>query len=320
MRILVLGAAGVIGSAVARQATQDGHETHALVRGDSVGERLVPASPHARIHRLDLLDRAGLTHLIANLAPDAIVHAAFPPLWGRDPTSRERLLTDGLGLSVVLSEALRARRYTGSLVLLGSATVYGPAVDAHDPGDRLAPNTFRGVIKAAESLLLAQCASEIGFRLAELRVFTAYGPWEQRERLVPSLMRAALTDSQISLTARAHARDWIHVDDVARGCLVAAQSVSCSSAVHNLCTGRTIDTHEVAREAERITGRALVRDHAYPERDAYGNEHPLGIPPTDRATFDWAPRHSLGDGLARTWDWARSAAGRRYLLAEAVNA
>jgi nucleoside-diphosphate-sugar epimerase len=320
MRILVLGAAGVIGSAVVRQSTQNGHETHALVRGDAVAERLVPASPHARLHRLDLLDRAGLTHLIASLDPDAIVHAAFPPLWGRDPASRERLVSEGLGLGVALSEALRARRFTGALVLLGSATVYGPAPRAHDPGDRLAPNTFRGVIKAAEALLLAQCASEIGFRLAELRVFTAYGPWEQRERLVPSLMRAALTGSLISLTARPHARDWIHVADVARACLVAAQSASSSSAVHNLCTGRTLDTHQLARETERITGRALVRDHAYPERDAYGNEHPLGVPPTDRAAFDWTPRYSLADGLAQTWDWARSAAGRRYLLADAVNA
>ncbi|MGH8516020.1 MAG: NAD-dependent epimerase/dehydratase family protein [Panacagrimonas sp.] len=320
MRILVLGAAGVIGSAVVRQAMRDGHETHALVRGDATPERLAPVSAEARIHRLDLRDRAGLTHLVAELAPDAIVQAAFPPVWGRDPSSRERLLAEGLGLSAVLSEALRARRYVGTLVQLGSATVYGPTHGAHDPHDRLAPNTFRGVIKAAEGLLLAQCATEIGFRLAELRVFTAYGPWEQRGRLVPSLMCAALTASPISLTARPHARDWIHVDDVASACLVAARSASHAHAVHNLCTGRIVDTHQLALEAERITGCTLVRDHAYADRDAYGNENPLGVPPTDRASFDWTPRYSLTDGLAQTWEWARSAAGRRYLLAEPVNA
>lgn len=319
MRILVLGAAGVIGSAVVRRAMQDGHEAHAVARGGSSLDRLGgDVGARARVHRLDLLDRAALSDLIATLAPDRIVHAAFPPVWGRDPASREKLVAEGLGLSAGLAEALRERRFVGTLVHLGSATAYGPAPGAHDPRDRLAPNTFRGVIKAAEALLLAQCAAEVGFRMTELRVFTAYGPWEQADRLVPSLMRAALTGSPISLTARAHERDWIHVDDVARACLVAAGSAT--HAVHNLCTGRTVDTHGLAREAERITGRTLVRDHAYPDRDAYGNEHPLGVPPGDRATFDWAPAYALAEGLAQTWDWARSAAGRRYLLDEAVAA
>ena len=316
MRVLVLGAAGVIGSAVVRRAVRDGFEAHAVARDESTLERLDTAAAQARVHRLDLRDRAALSSLIATLAPDAIVHAAFPAVWGRDPASRAHLFADGLGLSANLAEALRERRFAGSLVLLGSATVYGPAPHVHDPDDRLEPNTFRGVIKAAESLLLAQCASEIGFSLAELRVFTAYGPWEQRERLVPGLMRAALTDARISLTAKAHARDWIHVDDVARACLIAARSGT--RGMHNLCTGRTVDTHALAREAERITGRTLVRDHAYPDRDAYGNEHPLGVPPGDG--FDWAPAYPLAEGLAHTWEWARSAAGRRYLLAGAVSA
>lgn len=316
MRLLVLGAAGVIGSAVVRQAVREGHETHALVRAASVLERLDPVQAQVRIHRLDLLDRTGLSRLISDVAPDAIVQAAFPPSWGRDAVSRDRLLTQGLGLSAGLAESLRELRHAGTLVLLGSATVYGPAPGAHDPRDRPAPNTFRGVIKAAEALLLAQCAAEIGCRMTELRVFTAYGPWEQRERLVPSLMRAALNGSSISLTAQAHTRDWIHVDDVARACLVAARSGATASAVHNLCTGRTVDTHQLACEAERITGRTLVRDHAYPDRDSYRNEHPLGVPPGDPASFDWTPRYALSDGLAQTWDWARSAAGRRYLLGE----
>jgi nucleoside-diphosphate-sugar epimerase len=320
-RILVLGAAGGIGSAVVRRAMQDGCEAHAVARANSSLERLGEQGARAHVHRLDLRDRRALSALIAQLSPEVIIHAAFPPLWGRDPASREQLLADGLGLSAGLAEALREQRYGGTLVHLGSATVYGPAAGAHDPRDRLAPNTFRGAIKAAEALLLAQCAAEIGFRMTELRVFTAYGPWEQAGRLVPSLMRAALTSSPISLTARAHSRDWIHVDDVARACLVAAQTPSSvPGAVHNLCTGRTVDTHAVAREAERVTGRALVRDHAYPDRDAYGNEHPLGVPPTDRTIFDWKPTYSLADGLEQTWEWARTKAARRYLLNEAVTA
>jgi nucleoside-diphosphate-sugar epimerase len=320
MRLLVLGAAGVVGSAVVRHAARERLDVHALVRTASPPERLGPVEANTRLHRLDLRDAAALARLLDELSPEAIVHAAFPPFWGHDRPSRERLITEGLGLSLNLAEVLRERRFAGTLVLLSSATVYGPGPHPHDPGDRPAPNTYRGAVKAAEELLLSQCAHDLGFRLFRLRLFTAYGPWEQRERLVPSLMRAALTGTEVSLTARAHARDWIHLDDVARACLVAARASSPAGGIHNLCTGRTVDTHALAREAERITGgRRLVRDHDYPDRDAYGNDHPLGVPP-DRAAFDWAPIHGLADGLERTWEWARSAAGRRYLLGHAVDA
>ena len=117
MRVLVLGAAGVIGSAVVRRAVRDGFEAHAVARDESTLERLDTAAAQARVHRLDLRDRAALSSLIATLAPDAIVHAAFPAVWGRDPASRAHLFADGLGLSANLAEALRERRFAGSLVL-----------------------------------------------------------------------------------------------------------------------------------------------------------------------------------------------------------
>lgn len=314
MRILVLGAAGVIGSSVIRLAAHEGHEAHAALRPTRAVDRF-DAQSATRIHRLDLLDRAQLAGLIEGVEPDAIVHAAFPPLSGKDADARACLLGEGLGLTFGLTEVLRGLRYTGSLVLLGSATSYGPALHAHDPGDRLAPTTFRGMVKASESLMVAQFAAETGCRLTELRLFTAYGPWEQPDRLVPTLMRAALLGSSVSLTARPHARDWVHVDDVAQACLLAAGTRRQAAVIHNVCGGELVDTHRLARKVEEITGRKLVRDHAYPDRDAYGDGHPLGLPPTCGAEFAWAPHYSLDEGLAQTWEWARSAAGRAYLLA-----
>ena len=54
MRLLVLGAGGVIGSAVARGSVRHGHDVHGLLRPGTSAERLVACNETITCHRLDL--------------------------------------------------------------------------------------------------------------------------------------------------------------------------------------------------------------------------------------------------------------------------
>lgn len=144
-------------------------------------------------------------------------------------------------------------------------------------------------------------------------MFTGYGPFEQARRLVPALLRAALSGTRVPLAPVPGRRDWIHYEDIARLCLAVAKAAAPRAVPFHACSGQPADTHEVARLLEGITGAALVADAPFDGIDHYG-ELPRGTPPSRADGIDWAPRIGLRDGLARTWDWARTPAGRAHLL------
>jgi nucleoside-diphosphate-sugar epimerase len=223
MRLLVLGAGGVIGSAVARESVGRGHQVHGLLRANTSAQRLDPCKEAVTCHRCDLEDVVALSALIERVAPQAIVHAAFPAGHARSHEQRLQMLQHGLTGSLSLLDALARARSRAHLVYLGSGISYGATGVPHHPSHRLQPGAFRGVVKAAESLMIGQYGRETGASTAELRLFSVYGPWEQHEKLLPRLFAAALSGRRVPLTAEPRLRDWVYVDDVVDACLRACE-------------------------------------------------------------------------------------------------
>jgi len=311
MRVLIIGGNGAIGAAIARHADAVGIETHVGVRASASTDRL-SAHPRIGAWRLDATDSESVRGTLLALQPDWIVMSALPRAGhAADSVSRQELLLGMCrGLFGVI-EGARDAGFGGRLTWIGSAMCYGEGRGPREPGAALRPQTFRGAVKAAESILAARLAADAGIAMTEVRVFTGYGAYEQRERLVASLLRAALGGNHVRLAARPAFRDWIHYDDIARACIASASTGAPN--VFNACTGILHDTHQVARLLECISGRALVSDVAYERGDRYGDVEP-GVPPEASGDFRWKPLVELRQGLERSWEWARSPAGREYLF------
>lgn len=311
MRALILGAGGAIGSAITRYLIGNRIECHAVVRS-STGRARLNSLPPEILRVCDISDSRALGDVVREAAPDLVITAAFPS--GHAATDAERLrLLHGMTSGVLgLFTALRDTRFRGRLVLVGSAMSYGKGGHPRRTSDALRPQTFRGAVKAAESTLAPQLANEFGIALTEIRVFTAYGPFEQRERLVPQLLRAALAGTRVRLTAKPFQRDWIYYDDIASACLAAARETR-TPVVHNACSGALTSTHHVAAVLEGIVGRSLVADEPFEGVERYGDAEP-GLLPSASDGLDWKPAVGLEEGLEACWTWARSRSGSAFLL------
>jgi nucleoside-diphosphate-sugar epimerase len=308
MRLLILGGGGAIGSAIARHADDRALETHVGLRPGAGCPRLA-SHPRIRRHDVDVADAGAVEALLAGNAPDCIVMAAFPGGIAPRREDRRGMLRGACDGVLAVLEGAHAAGFGGRIVWIGSALAIN-----RTGGTRL-PN-FRGAVKAAESLLAAQLAAQLGLALSEVRVFTGYGPFEQAQRLVPSLLRAALSGTRVPLAVSPAQRDWIHYEDIARLCLAVASAPSPHAGPFHACTGKPADTHEIARLLEEITGMPLVADAPFEGHDHYGDV-PRGMPPTRADGIDWAPGIDLREGLARTWEWACTPAGRAHLFAMA---
>lgn len=315
MRLMVLGARGFVGAAVARRAVAKGWTVGAAARASTSPWRLAGAAPGLEHLEADLADAGALRLLIEGWRPDAVVQSAFVAGHGGDsPTAGADYFRRGLAPSLALAEALAAARFRGVLVHAGSAMAFGAAGRAHRAGDALAPGTPRGLVKACCTLAHEQAARAVGFRLCELFIYTVYGPREQRGRLVPTLLRSALGGPETTLAATAAPRNWIHVDDVADACLAAAERApdGCSRALVGAADG-VRDTHEIARLLEKISGRSLIASARREMTDRYGDADLALDPEPARALLGWSPRHSPETGLRDSWDWAQSPEGRAWL-------
>ena len=306
MRILILGGSGAIGSAIARYASSIGVEVDVVARSGSALSRLEMHSEIAR-HTLSLSDTAALRSLLVRRQPRLVVMAAFPaPATHRGPSGRsDSLQTMGQNLLGVF-DALEQAGFSGRLTWFGSSMMYGRAPIPRRVTNHLQPETFRGAIKAAESILAQQRADELGIAYTELRLFTGYGPYEQRDRLVPALLRAALGGTQVPVGEAQAVRDWLYFDDIARAVLLLGGLVE-------LCLRLSATVGEVAQTLEAITGLQLTSPQPYERGDAYGQVG-AGIPPSASDGFDWSPSICLEEGLLRCWAWAQTPAGRNFLL------
>jgi nucleoside-diphosphate-sugar epimerase len=166
------------------------------------------------------------------------------------------------------------------------------------------PATFYGAAKHATRIVAGAYAGEVGLSLAWGRVFLLYGPGEDERRLVPQVARALLGGTEVQTSDGTQIRDFMHVDDVARG-FVALLGSAVEGPV-NVASGEGVEIARVLQLIGDATGRPdLLRLGALPRR-AGEPQRLVADSGRLRTEVGFEPRIALEDGIAETVDWWRA--------------
>lgn len=308
-RVLITGASGFIGANLAHDLVGAGHDVHLLLRGEAQTWRLGGLLGRCTTHTADLRDAASVKAAVAAARPEVIYHLAAHGGYPFQKNRGDILATNLLGTAHLL-DALEGHDYH-ALVHAGSSSEYGHKDGPMRASDSLAPRTDYGVAKAAATLLCLTQAYQ-GRPVVTVRVFSAYGPWEEPSRLVPYVLDCCCRGVNPNVTAGSQPRDFVYVGDVVELIQLAAHQPAAHGQILHAGTGREHRVRDMIEIIVEVCGDGRVRanygavplDTGEPARWVADLE-------TTTALSGWRPRHDLRAGVERMWRWYCQTARRR---------
>lgn len=256
-RVLVTGATGFIGSALARRLLKEDCEVHLLVRPTSSPERLGPAWKRAARHLGDLTDGRSLAEAVRRARPEVVFHLAKD----RDGASFER-------------EA-RATRLLAS------------ALKAHAPNLGRWIRTAHSSESRGDDAALAAELAGLGLPVVTLELFLVYGPGQDAHDFPMSLLSPS-RPRRLS----AAVKDFVFIDDVVTAYGLAAEAPGLEGLTIPIGTGQGRGEAEAAALLLRLIGAA----DAAVETAGEPGGHPADPGPAFRL-LGWKPRVLLEQGL-----------------------
>jgi nucleoside-diphosphate-sugar epimerase len=147
--------------------------------------------------------------------------------------------------------------------------------------------------------------------VATVRVFSAYGPWEEPTRLVPYVMACCSRGEDPQVTSGRQPRDFIYVEDVVDLLKTAAASPRAHGQILHAGTGVQHTVRDMIETIVDVCGGGRVRPQYGAEALRPGEPAcwVAGIAHTT-ARVGWRPRHDLSGGIRQMWAWHRAEASR----------
>ncbi len=297
-RIFVAGHRGLVGSAVVRRLTADGHEVLTRPRAD-----------------LDLRDAAATAAHLADVRPDAVVLAAAK-VGGimANSTRPVEFLEDNLRIQLSVISGSHAAG-VGRLLFLGSSCIYPKFApqpireDALLTGPLEPTNEPYALAKIAGICQVQSYRRQFGASWISAMPTNLYGPGDnfdlETSHVLPALVRRfheareAGADHVTLWGSGSPRREFLHVDDLASACVRLLEAYDADEPVNVGC-GEDLTIRELAGTVADVTGftGGIRWDTSKPDGT------PRKLLDVSRLTgLGWKPSVALRDGIDGTYRW-----------------
>src|SRR4051812_24507178 len=215
--VLLTGASGFVGSAIARALVAAGYPVRALVRPP--GARATLADLPIEIIEGDIRDAQAVAHAVRGA--HHVVHAAADyRLWTRDPAELRAVNVEGTRIVMEASRDAGIARivYTSSVATLAPRPDGAPADESVPLAETQAVGAYKRSKIAAEQLIAAMIARD-GLQAVIVNPSTPIGPRDSRPTPTGRIIVEAASGRIPAFVATG--LNLVHVDDVAAGHLLA---------------------------------------------------------------------------------------------------
>jgi len=306
---LVTGGLGFIGSNFIRLVLRERADVRIVnldaltYAGNLANVADLESDPRYRFVKADICDEHAVDDALGDHV-DAVVNFAAESHVDRSLLGSEPFLrTNVLGAHVLL-EAAR-RKSVARFLQVSTDEVYGEvSIGCSAETDLLSPRSPYAASKAAAELLALAYGSSYGVPVLITRGSNTYGPYQHPEKLIPLFTTNLLEDKPLPLYGDGlQVRDWVHVDDHARGIL---HVLECGRElnVYNIGGGNLRTNREIAERLVDLCGRP-GGNHIRHVADRPSHDRRYSIESAKARALGWRPSRDFHEGLSATVGWYR---------------
>ena len=304
---LVTGGLGFIGSAFVRMVLRERGDVRVTVldamtyAANPENLREVAGDPRYRFVKGDICDASAVRDAIGT-GTAAIVNFAAETHVDRSILAPEAFLkTDILGTHVLL-EAVREQGIARFLQV-STDEVYGHVEHGSSAEDHpLRPRSPYAASKAGGDLQVLAYRTTYDIPVLITRGSNTYGPYQYPEKLIPLFVTNLIDDVPVPVYGDGRqVRDWLHVDDHARGILHVLENGDVGE-VYNIGGGNSRENVEITKDLLVATGRTWDT-HVRHVTDRAGHDRRYSLDASKALSLGWKPEVEFGQGLRETVTW-----------------
>ena len=325
MTVLVTGGAGFIGSALVRYLVGTGQKVVNIDKltyaGDLRTLESVANNPSYEFAQIDICSADALAAVFKKHQPTRVFHLAAETHVDRSidgPLAFAQ--TNVIGTVTLLQAATThwerlapAEQTAFRFLNVSTDEVYGELGDTglFKETTPYAPNSPYSASKASADHFARAWHRTYGLPTLITNCSNNYGPFQNKEKLIPTVVLSALSGSDIPIYgAGENVRDWLYVDDHVRGLELVAQSGGVGE-TFNIGGSNELTNIKLVRKIcdllDRLSPRQDGKKYAEQIRfvtDRPGHDARYAIDAEKiKAGLKWAPLEDLETGLEKTIAW-----------------
>jgi GDP-L-fucose synthase len=305
-KVLVTGGSGFVGTAIVKQLLESGAHVRIPVRNRKpviVHPNIETMQADLSIHEECVKAATGVEYVFH--AAGAVAAAAV------NATNPMSAITSNLVLTVRM---LEAAWQTGvdRFLLFSSSTAYPAADHAVKEEEMWGGPTYPfyfgyGWMRRYLERIAEFVGQKSSLKIALVRPTAVYGPWDNFDshsgHVIPALIKRALEKENpfVVWGTGDEVRDFLFIDDLARGCLTMLEKHACCDPV-NIGYGSAVTIKQIVEIILRETGHDSAKV-------SYDSTKPVAIPfrmvdiTKSQKLFKFKPSVSLEQGLIATIGW-----------------
>lgn len=322
--LFVTGGAGFIGSALVRLLINKTNYTvinldKLTYAGNLESLKSIENSPRYKFAQVDICDKEKIEQLFLQYQPIGIIHLAAESHVDRSIVGPEEFIQTNIVGTYNLLEC--ARSYYMSLsdkskfkfVHVSTDEVFGSLGDTgyFSEATSYDPRSPYSASKASSDLLVSAWFHTYGLPVVITNCTNNYGPYHFPEKLMPLVINNAVQLKDLPIYGKGdNIRDWLYVDDHARGLLLAFEKGVLGE---SYCIGGHNERNnlEVVQTICRILDELKPRADGkkYSEQISYvtdraGHDFRYAMDPTKiQEDLGWLPQENFETGIKKTVQW-----------------
>ena len=184
------------------------------------------------------------------------------------------------------------------LIQIGSSFEYGKSKSLLKENYKTKPTSYYGKAKLYVTNYFLKDHYKNNLPVTIFRLFQAYGPKQEINRLIPYVAKGLKENKTVYLTSGRQIRDFCHVDDISSAIFKSFYNKKSNGQIINLGSGKKISVYDLVLKIFKIIKVGRIK---FDQKSKHVGENEIILPNIQKAKrlLNWKPKISINTGIKK---------------------